>query len=435
MASVRPGISDAGARTSRADVTLAWWSICSAMYYLFIGATLARSYGAINTLAGSFIGAISLGLLTRVFVRHAIAARSGSSMLSQAMLGKQGGSLPTLILFASCVYYAVFEGSVLAITVSKVLKWLSYGSAAVLVTIIGAGVAATKLRGLFERVTGFLLPLYCAGIVLLVALPLLGHGTANYSWLNYGSEHSLSMKGLSACVVSYLSLLGFCMISMDFAVEGRREDMAHHARMTFGIPFYLVTLTLTAGVGIFLAGAVDRQLGATETGLVDVCLSILGAGWGLVWLFATQTRINSANFYVACTNLRAGLEGMFRIRLGMGPLAVGVGIIVWVLMRSTDVFSYILAALRVQGVFLAAWTGMAVIHIAAGRNRRLTPAGTGPAAVRWKGVTSWSCGVAMGLAALWGTRVLAPWSLLVSAAGAAAAHSLPFERRRRSRLH
>src|SRR6266849_663993 len=112
--SLRPSRAGASVKgLSRVKVTLAWWSICSAMYYLFVGAALARAYGALNTFAGSILGAVALGIFTRPFVRHAIVSESGSSALSRDMLGEKGGSLPTLILFASCVYYAVFEGSVL----------------------------------------------------------------------------------------------------------------------------------------------------------------------------------------------------------------------------------------------------------------------------------------------------------------------------------
>ena len=40
------------ARMGRLSLTMAWWAVCSAMFYIVVGASLALSYGTRNALIG-----------------------------------------------------------------------------------------------------------------------------------------------------------------------------------------------------------------------------------------------------------------------------------------------------------------------------------------------------------------------------------------------
>jgi len=218
------------------------------------------------------------------------------------------------------------------------------------------------------------------------------------------------------------------MVTMDFARFGRPEDEGYHATINFGVPFYAVTLLLSGAVGIFLIGAI-RPEQVTETSVVDVCLAVLGGAAGLAWVFVSQTRINSANFYVSTVNLQAFLEEALRVRVPKVVCAALIGAAVWLLMRGTDVFSYMLAALRYQGIFLTAWVGIGLAYISHGwtnasaltRSPAVAPAAPPYAAsdYQWRGLVSWFGGVIAGLAL---TRVggvvgtfSAPVTLLVAA--------------------
>lgn len=39
-------------RMSRGSLSMAWWAICSAMFWLVVSATLAMNFGTINALIG-----------------------------------------------------------------------------------------------------------------------------------------------------------------------------------------------------------------------------------------------------------------------------------------------------------------------------------------------------------------------------------------------
>ena len=76
----------------------------------------------------------------------------------------------------------------------------------------------------------------------------------------------------------------------------------------------------------------------------------------LVW--ASQTRINTINFYLSSTNMQNFFARAFKISW---PRTVWVGIMTAVifLVMLTDVFT----TLQFQGVIIVAWVGVAMTHI------------------------------------------------------------------------
>ena len=79
-----------------------------------------------------------------------------------------------------------------------------------------------------------------------------------------------------------------------------------------------------------------------------------------------QDRINTTNFYLAVNNLESFLAGFSRIRLTRVVWGVVVGAIIFLIMLS-NVFDFILVALRYQAVLTVSWTGCALVFVAAGR--------------------------------------------------------------------
>lgn len=347
-------------------LTMAWWGVASAMFYVFLGANLALTFGAVNSVIGMLLAALLFGLIGGALARYAVRTGSSSSALSLTMLGRLGGSLPTLILAITGVYYAVFEGSVLALAASKVIAGLSYPAAATVVVLYSAPLAAGGVQRFLDKLNGLLLPFYVGGLLLLIGMAIAHspklefpspHYIAGKSWLEL-----ISGIGVWRCFVAYLGLLVITMVSMDFARFGRASDERFHARIAFGLPFYLLTFVLS-GIGgvVLIAATAPSQV--SETSVVDTSLSVLGAMGGLAWVFVTQTRINSANYYVATLNFQAALEELLGVRVPKLLCAVLTGMLVLALMRATDVFSYMLAALAYQGIFVTAWVGLAVAHV------------------------------------------------------------------------
>ncbi|GAB2915955.1 hypothetical protein [Streptomyces heilongjiangensis] len=132
--------------------------------------------------------------------------------------------------------------------------------------------------------------------------------------------------------------------------------------VTFGYVFYAATFLANGLVGLFIMNTVYPGLAASEGGLVDATLEVSGFV-GLVVIFVSQTRINTANYYLASTNLEAFAARYLRLRW---PRLAWVGIagaLVYLLML-TDVLSYLLRAPAWQGVAVVAWVAIALTHIA-----------------------------------------------------------------------
>jgi hypothetical protein len=151
------------------------------------------------------------------------------------------------------------------------------------------------------------------------------------------------------------------MYTFDYARLGKVEDTEYHAKVNFGWPFYIFIFLINGTAGIFLAGSMGTHGSVSEISVVFSLLDLMGI-FGLLFIWVSQTRINTANFYLAATNIHAFGERILHLQLPRFGWAVVVGVIVFLLML-TNVFSYILQALAYQGIFVVAWVAIAVAHI------------------------------------------------------------------------
>ena len=94
------------ARMGRLSLTMAWWAVCSAMFYIVVGASLALSFGARNALIGMVLSVISYGLINSVLSRYAIRSGLSVALFSRLLFGSTGACLATLIFFSTAIYYA-----------------------------------------------------------------------------------------------------------------------------------------------------------------------------------------------------------------------------------------------------------------------------------------------------------------------------------------
>ena len=95
-------------RMSAGSLTMVWWSLCSAMFYLFLGATLALTFGTANALVGAGLGALAMSVLGYVFSRYAIRSGRSCYLLSRELFGTAGAALATLIFAVTAIYYAMY---------------------------------------------------------------------------------------------------------------------------------------------------------------------------------------------------------------------------------------------------------------------------------------------------------------------------------------
>ncbi len=424
---------DAARRMSRFRLTMAWWGCASGMVFVFLGADVALLYGTVNALIGMCAASVLFGVIGGVLAGHAVRTGASSSVLSRVMLGRAGSAVPALILSLAGVYYAVFEGSVLAVAATKVIPALSYPEAALIVVLYSAPLAVGGVQRFLDKLNGLLLPFYLGGLLLAVALilahtPHLIHSLAGVGAPGQGRRPAAGGAGIWRSFVAYFGLLVLTMVTMEFARFGRVSDQRFHARVAFGVPFYLLTIVLSGFVGIVLVAAAGPAH-VTETSVVAGALAVLGSAAGLLWVFVTQTRINSVNFYVSALNLQAALEELSGLRVPRAACALSVAVAVLALMWSTDVFAYLLKALAYQAVFITAWVGVALIQV--WRDLRRWPAGGAtdgggrgadpgaPRRFRFPGMAAWLAAAAAGtgLMLAGGTlaSVSAPATLLLAA--------------------
>ncbi|MBN8944076.1 MAG: allantoin permease [Rhizobiales bacterium] len=411
-----------GARMRRGPLTMTWWAVCSAMFYIVVAATLALNFGTRNAVIGMLLSVICYGVINAVLSRYAIRTGLSVALFSRILFGNAGAAIATLIFFATAIYYAVFEGSVIAVAISTVFPSISYPVAALIVVAYSVPLIFGSIQNWLDKFNGVLLPFYVIGLVAAVVLAIATHGYSN-AWLSFGPAGGAPANGWWDCFVYYMGVWILMMYTFDYARFGRQEDADYHARFNFGAPFYLVAFFINGLVGIFLASTIPMDGALSEVSVVLALLKLMGLS-GLAFVWISQTRINTANFYLAAVNMEAFVTQVTGRRLGKLVFAFVAGAIVYGLMLA-NVFHYILQALAYQGIFVVAWVGIALTHILSGKYDRLFGAAIEYRADRVPafnpcGLIAWFGATALGVVLLHAGPTVASFSAPATALAAAA---------------
>ncbi|MCL2897560.1 purine-cytosine permease family protein [Brenneria tiliae] len=395
-------VSDAE-RMGKFSLTMAWWAVCSAIFYIVVGASLALSYGAKNAIIGMVLSIISYGLVNGAISRFAIRSGLSVALFSNLLFGRLGSALATLIFFSTAIYYAVFEGAVIAYAIHHLFPQLAYYWAALIVVLYSVPLIFGSVQHWLDKFNGVLLPFYLAGLLLTV-LVAINHYGYQPQWLDFGPE-SPPAYGWWNCFTYYMGVWILMMYTFDYARFGKQQDINYHAQFNFGMPFYLITFLLNGVAGIYLVSSFEPQGEVSEVAVVVAILNLLGL-WGLLFVWISQTRINTANYYLATVNMQVFFDRLLRIRARKIVWACIVGAVVYLLMLA-DIFAYILQALAYQGVFVVAWVGVALGHIFfAGR----TPQQHTEQTFSPRGLCAWFVSVAAGIALMHGGAALQSFS-------------------------
>ena len=375
---------------------MVWFSLCSALFYLLLGATLALTFGTRNALIGTGLGVLALSVFGYLFSRHAIRSGQSCYLLSREIFGTAGASLATLIFAVIAVYYAVFESSVVAIAAGKVIPAIDYRVACALIVCYSVLLVMGSIQQWLDKLNGVLLPIYLVGLALTVAMTIRRYGYSDH-WLNIPAPSGAPASGWWNCFVAIFGMQLLMMITLDMGRFGKREDIRYHTLVAFGLPFYVLTFVVNTLVGIFLAASA-RLASVSETVVMDVCLTVLGGPLGLFFIWVTQTRINTANYFLSSSNLQAFLRETAGIQLSRLICAAAIGIVVFFFMTSSNVLKYILIAVNYQAVILTAWVGVALAYItsAAGTQTATAPA-AGTRAFVGRGLIAWFVAAVVGL--------------------------------------
>lgn len=347
---------------SRGSLAMAWYGVASAFFFVYIGAAMAAAYGTANALIGIALTIICYGLINAVLSRYAINNRTTVAQFSRTILGTAGSSIATIIFALVAIYYAVFEGSIVAYAFMAAFggeMWMW----SLIVVIYSTPLVIGGVRRFLDKLNGWLMPIYFFGLIAAVIWAGVVYGFSD-AWLTHAPEvelpFTLGGPGWLATFAGYMGVWIMMMFTMDYAALGKRKDLKFHQNVSFGPLFYVLAYGFAALVGIFLTFTIPG-IEVSETGLAGGIVSLMGI-LGLIVIISSQTRINTANYYLGAANLKAFGERVLRINMPN---------IVWVLISSVIIYllmllpivQYLLLALAWQGVLVTAWVAIALTHI------------------------------------------------------------------------
>jgi purine-cytosine permease-like protein len=353
-------------RLSAPKMALAWSALMSAMFWVVVAAGASLVVGTVQALIGLAVAALVHGSLCLVMSRTAADSGQTVGLFSRAMFGYRGAAIATLALGLTGTWFAVFEGSVLAVAAQAEFGgpvWIWY----LVVTAVCIPLVIGGVRQAIEKVNAWLLPVFLAGLVTTVVWATVVHGYDG-SWLTAPPTTPTAMAGPGWLYVFaiYMGVFSNVLYTFDFARMGRREDRKVNGVHTFGYTFYFFTILVNGAVGIYLVHTIPLAE-VSESGLVVGIVQMMGL-FGVVFIVATQLKINTANFYVASTNFQGLFSRTFHLTLSRTTWVFIVGALSFAVM-TLNIFTFINTWLSYQGAVLVAWVGIALVTVADARRR------------------------------------------------------------------
>ena len=149
------------------------------------GATLALKYGARNAIIGMALSVVCYGIVNGIISRYAIRTGLSVALFSRKLFGTSGAALATLIFFATAIYYAVFEGAVIAVAAHHLYPAVPYWLVALAVVIYSVLLIFGSVQRWLDKFNGVLLPFYLLGLLLAVVMATREYGYSD-AWLSFG---------------------------------------------------------------------------------------------------------------------------------------------------------------------------------------------------------------------------------------------------------
>ena len=356
-------------RMDRGKLTMAWFAVMTAFFYIYFASFIALAYGTVNALIGIVLSVAAYTGVNAAISRVAATNGLTVALFSRSMFGFVGAAIATLIFAATATYYVVFEGSVIAVAFQSFFG----GEIKVWYAVVIAATAPLVWRGVrtwLDRLNGVLLPFYAIAMIGVIVWALASEG---YNGFLSGSEAApgTTLPWLQA-FAAYMGIWILMMFTMDFARLAKPEDQRYSTAVTFGWVFYTLTFLVNGLIGILLVstfGISFEQLAGQESALPVEIVSLTGL-LGLALIVITQMRINTVNLYLASTNFQSFFSRVLRLTLPRTAWVVFACVVAY-LMMLTNVFSYVLDALNYQGIAIVAWVGVALTHVVFLQRRKI----------------------------------------------------------------
>lgn len=406
-------------RVGRWQMAMSYWSLLSALVWMFYGALAATLYGTQDALIAIVLSVAIYATISGLFARWSIRTGANATMLSRQTFGVVGSLLTAYLLAASSTFYAVFESSTLAIAAKE---YTNLWPIEVWYAIVCVGMLPLMLGGVrtfMAKLNGFSLPFYYIGMAaaVIAAFVKFGEGSDWFDWTGVVPPEARPYPGWFLALLLFLGLFLLIANTSDFARFGKVEDAKFHSRVSFGWVFMALLLLVNGVAGIILARVVVPDLPPTEAGVVTAILASLGFA-GLVLIVLSQGRVNTLNYYEASANLSRIITALTGRKIPRLLLVALLTALVFGLML-TNVFSYFEMMLRWQGAFLGTWVGVLLTHyflIKGWKNTEMRSQRVGKVT---PGLVVWLVSTGVALWLMEGPNVSPAWSALAPVIGIA----------------
>ncbi|WP_150110059.1 purine-cytosine permease family protein [Crystallibacter crystallopoietes] len=351
------------ARKSRSQVLGSWSGITSAMAFVYYGALAAVLAGVQQAIIGLVLVVICYSLLGSYSVRDAVRWGLNSTLLSRRLFGHKGAAIAPLLVGLSLVYYAVFEGTIVAVALQS---YFNVWDIRVWYAIVVVGMLPLMLGGMqtwLSKLNWVSLPIYFFGVTAAVLFAGMQVGwVGDWSAFSAAASSTPAIPGWLTVFVLYMGIFVLFPETQDAARFAKERDLKFHQNVTFGWAFYGVAYLFNGLVGIAIVGFAGSSDEVSESGVVQGIIDTLGLV-GLIVIVVSQIRINSANFYFASVNLERFVGHFTKRGISRKAWVVLISLVVFVLML-TNVFSYISVALAWQAVLIVTLVGIMATHSA-----------------------------------------------------------------------
>ncbi|KAA0084540.1 hypothetical protein CIW52_11100 [Mycolicibacterium sp. P9-64] len=399
------------ARQPRMTVLGGWWSIASAMAFLYYGALAATLAGTRQALIGLVLVVVAYSLLGALASNASVVRGVNSMLLTREIFGVRGATLTPVICGLGALYYAVFESSVMA---AALQAYFQVFDIRVWYAIVIIGMLPLMLGGMqtwLNKLNNATLPIYFCGVAAAVVAAGVRFGWSGDWFTAHPQSETSSLPGWLTTFVLFMGIWLLIPDTPEFARFGRPHDKKFHATVMFGWVFYLLAFGFNGVAGILIVALAAPDTTIAESAVTTGIVASLGVV-GLLVVIVSQIRINSANFYVASICLERVVGHLTTRNLPRRVWVLVIAATTFLLML-TNVFSYITTALAWQGIITVAWVGIVAVHLLFVTGNPEIRSCRLPSVSRGLGV--WAASAAVGLGAMeFGSGTIAALAPLIS---------------------
>lgn len=343
-------------RRGNGSVLMVLVGIITAFFFPTVGGSYLLAYGASATFIGLGIGFVVITGLTLVIASAASRWGLNSDLLTRGCgYGYVGSAVTALIYAVTFVMYAALEGQILASSVEQLWS-LPIG---VWYVVVGLVFIPLTWYGMTQLSWTMWLtfPIYLALIVVAFVKSLHRAGGFPAHFFTAAPPHSVvGVLGVLGVLAGLAGTIGLNPLEFSDYARFIAPSRFRRGAWTSVVLPYALMFFIAFPLGVFFT----LTTGQTNPGIYFD--GLLGLGFGVLFAWITQVRINLTNVYsgsMALTNFLTRTTGRNTSRI----VAVAVVAIASVALMYANVLGHVLSFLDWDGIFLMSWVGTVVADL------------------------------------------------------------------------